>query len=738
MGSRVTQPPDARGLFAQAVGHHQAGRVNEAVACYRQVLALKPDLAGAHSNLGTALCELGMLEEAESSYRKALVFQPEQAEAHNNLGTLLFEREKPDEAVSCYRKALALKPDYAEAHNNLGAALFRLGALKDAEKCTRQALAVAPDYAQALSNLGAILGAQGRFEEAGAFYRRLTAISPQDTEGLNGLAEMLAAQGDAVAALDAILKSLRIRDASDAKRIFAKIVKPMRWAGDDMQLRDMMRRAIIETWARPVELSRSAASLIKQGLGTGACISRAAKAWPRMLAVPELFGPEGPSALARDELLCAMLVSAQNTDIEIERLLTMARHSLLEELPDHGVDDLSIEFYAALARQCFINEYTFFCDEGEIDRAARLRDAMATALDRGTPISVSLLLAVASYFPLRSISGVDQLLGLSWPEPVVAVLNQQLREPQEEAKLRAAIPKLTRIDNPVSRLNQEQYEENPYPRWVRIPRLDHPVTIAGYLRKRFPLADFGHKSGTGAVDILSAGCGTGQLALEIAQSIKSRTLAVDLSLASLGYARRKASEHGLGSIDFAQADLLELGAIGRTFDVVECSGVLHHLADPYGGWKVLLPLLRPGGFMLVGLYSETARKGIVRAQELAIRRGYGTSANDIRRCRQDLLNSDECRDLGVAASDDFFGVSSCRDLLFHVQEARTQLPVIGAFLRENGLAFLGFEMDAATMLTYRQRFLGDPAATNLHNWHLFESERPDTFSSMYRFWIQRK
>ena len=51
----------------------------------------------------------------------------------------------------------------------------------------------------------------------------------------------------------------------------------------------------------------------------------------------------------------------------------------------------------------------------------------------------------------------------------------------------------------------------------------------------------------------------------------------------------------MSGIEFAQADLLELGAIGRTFDVVECSGVLHHLADPFAGWRALLPLLRPGG-----------------------------------------------------------------------------------------------------------------------------------------------
>jgi Flp pilus assembly protein TadD/SAM-dependent methyltransferase len=728
---------DARGLFAQAVGHQQAGRLNEAVTCYRQALALKPDLAPAHTNLGTALCELGLLEDAESSYRRALALQPDQAETHNNLGTVLFEREKLDEAVARYRNALALKPDYAEALNNLGAALFGLGVLEKAEESTRRALALMPDYTQALGNLGAILKAQSRFEEAGVVYRRLTVITPQNSEGWNGLAEILAIQGDAVAALETVLQSLRLGDSADARRVFAEIVKPLRWAGDNVHLRDTMLRAVTETWVRPGELSRSVASLIKQEPEIGACIARAAKAWPSVLTAPELFGPAGASVLARDELLCAMLVSTQNTDVEIERFLTMARRSLLESARSHETGDAGMAFYAALARQCFINEYVFFYAAEEDGQAAALRDALATALRLGGVIPVPHLLAVAAYFPLRSISGADTLLGMPWPEPIAAILTQQLREPREEALLHPSIPRLTGIENAVSRLNQQQYEENPYPRWIRIPRLERLSTIAGYLRKRFPLVDVNYKVEGEITDILSAGCGTGQLALEIAQGIRSRTLAVDLSIASLGYAKRKAQELGLSAIEFAQADLLELGAVGRRFDVVECSGVLHHLADPFPGWRALLPLLRSGGFMLLGLYSETARRGIVKARRLIAQGGYGISAAGIRRCRQDLLNSDEGQDFGVAASDDFFGISSCRDLLFHVQESRTQLPDVEAFLRDNGLTFLGFETETAVLRAYRLRFPDDPAATNLSHWHAFESEFPNSFSGMYRFWVQK-
>jgi len=70
-------------------------------------------------------------------------------------------------------------------------------------------------------------------------------------------------------------------------------------------------------------------------------------------------------------------------------------------------------------------------------------------------------------------------------------------------------------------------------------------------------------------------------------------LAVDLSMGSLAYAKRKTRELGLTSIEYAQADLLKLNSLGRSFDVIESGGVLHHLADPWTGGKCFLSLLRP-------------------------------------------------------------------------------------------------------------------------------------------------
>jgi 2-polyprenyl-3-methyl-5-hydroxy-6-metoxy-1,4-benzoquinol methylase len=412
----------------------------------------------------------------------------------------------------------------------------------------------------------------------------------------------------------------------------------------------------------------------------------------------------------------------------------MARRHLLEAaIGGETRDDAALGFHAALARQCFINEYVFFHGEEEIGKASTLRDHLVRQLAAGATISPITLLAVAAYFPLHSVPGVGRLLDEAWPAPVAAVLTQQLREPEEEAQLRKVIPRLTGVADTISRRVQDQYEENPYPRWVRIPLSERPITIGGYLRQKFPFAAFRRERGEEICEILSVGCGTGQLALEMAQSIEARLLAIDLSRKSLGYAARKARELGLKQIEFAQADLMELGNIGRKFDVVECSGVLHHLRDPFDGWRTLLPLLRPGGFMTVGLYSKLARRGLGQARTFIAEKTYGVCADEIRRCRQDLLDFDK----SIASSSDFFGISSCRDLLFHVQEQEMQLPAIAAFIQDNGLTFLGFETDDAILQRYRRRFPDDRSATHLGHWHRFEQENPDAFARMYRFWVQK-
>ena len=110
IGSAVTE------LLAAGLQHLLAGRLAEAEACYRRVLAAQPSHAVAYSNLGITLKDQGRLDEAVAAYRQAVGIKPDYAVAHSNLGNALKGQGKLDEAVAAYRQAIGIKPDYVEAH----------------------------------------------------------------------------------------------------------------------------------------------------------------------------------------------------------------------------------------------------------------------------------------------------------------------------------------------------------------------------------------------------------------------------------------------------------------------------------------------------------------------------------------------------------------------------------------------------------------------------------------------
>jgi SAM-dependent methyltransferase len=247
--------------------------------------------------------------------------------------------------------------------------------------------------------------------------------------------------------------------------------------------------------------------------------------------------------------------------------------------------------------------------------------------------------------------------------------------------------------------------------------------------------------------ILMVGCGTGRHAAITAMlNPNARVLATDLSRASLAYGMHQARKLRLGKLAFAQADLPRPGKPG---------GVLRR---DRGGRRApspgeaprrlagMLGRLAPRGFMKVALYSEAGRAAVVAARSLIAERGFapdacpaGRQAAGIRACRQEILAlPDDHPAKAVARSLDFYTLSGCRDLLFHVQEHRFTLPQIAAMLDALGLEFPGFELDAPGIAArYRAEFPGDPVLQSLENWAAFEKRHPTTFTHMYQFWVRR-
>jgi tetratricopeptide (TPR) repeat protein len=189
------EPADLDALLARAIGEHRAGRLAEAAAVYRQLLALRPDLAEVHSNLGVVLKSQGKLDEAAAHYRQALVLKPDFAEACNNLGNVLRDQGNLDQAAAQYQQAVALRPSYADAHNNLGIILWRQNQFDQAAAHYRLALALNPNLAEAHNNLGNVLLGQGKLDEAAARYEQALTLRPSYADAHGNLAGVLLSQG---------------------------------------------------------------------------------------------------------------------------------------------------------------------------------------------------------------------------------------------------------------------------------------------------------------------------------------------------------------------------------------------------------------------------------------------------------------------------------------------------------------------------------------------------------------
>jgi tetratricopeptide (TPR) repeat protein len=161
-------------LLNAALADHQHRRFVQAIASYRDVLALDPWQPEALHYLGVALAQVGNFEEAHKSLSLVLELQPDNAPAHNHHGNALAGLSLHEEALRSYERASSLDPDFAEAHYNRGVTLAALGRAEAALESYSRAIALKPDHASAHNNLGNVFSDLHRYDEALDAYQQAT------------------------------------------------------------------------------------------------------------------------------------------------------------------------------------------------------------------------------------------------------------------------------------------------------------------------------------------------------------------------------------------------------------------------------------------------------------------------------------------------------------------------------------------------------------------------------------
>ena len=645
-----------------------------------------------------ALCyqHLNNYDDAVIFYNEALSINPDYAEVYYNMGTVFKDQDKLEKAIDALNKAVSIKPDHAEAHNNMGVTLQDQGNLQEAIEAYNKALSIKPDYADAYYNMGNALKDQGKLDEAIEAYSKAIAIKADFAEAYNNMGSIL-----------------RGMVFNKPNRGLQKII---------ISLLDK------KTVVRPKDIAKAAISLLKFE--------------PNLLKHLQLADNEvieSPLGIISDlselSLLLKLMIVCPLPDLELEKLLKSLRYAILSNISSlKEVSPGLIGFQSVLALQCFTNEYIYNKTEEEEKILQSLEASIKKALRNKEQPSPQAILALASY---KALNEYDWCKLLVVTDNIKEVYSRQIEEPNHEENLKQDLPVLEEITDNISSKVRAQYEGSPYPRWVNLGVPLRPMSISNVVDEvNLKLYD-NRVAEVEKPNILIAGCGTGQHSIGTASRFKdSKVLAIDLSLSSLAYAKRKTEELGVENIEYMQADILDLGKLERQFDIVESAGVLHHMDDPEAGWKVLTDCLKPGGLMKIGLYSELARQHIVKIRKEISNAGIGSSDEEMKSFRDTIMGSKKDHHERILIFSDFYSLSELKDLLFHVQEHRFTIPQIKGYLDRLGLKFCGFE-STKIVSNFKQTNKNKRDLYDLDKWQAYEEANPSVFMGMYQFWCQK-
>ena len=661
-----------------------------------EAIQLKPSLPNGHCIRGLILKGLDKYDESRLSLEKAIELDKNYFDAYINLGLLNKDSNKYNEAEEYYLKALEINNKSAIAHLNLGACYKEKQDLDKAILHTKMAIEIDNKLENCYLNLATIYNQIGDYKKSLSLTKKELLLHKHSELSYQLISELIK-KGEVLNTSEKdnreLLKNLLNRKDISHRELFGNI-------------NSLISKEILE------ELS---------------------------ILESKLYENNKFNILIKDRELVKALSLLIFCSPLWEKVLGNIRKNILLNYSDKDKISNSIfNFIIGLGSQCFLNEYVYYISTEEKDKLKELKKIINNNKNQDYKLAI-----ISCYQSLSSIN--DEIINLNTYIPnkkeLNNLLNLQFKELNAEKKISKGIKKIGNIKDSTSKKVKNQYELNPYPRWrynsyAKENKLNFLSVINSEISPN-TIKPNSVQLTNKKINILIAGCGTGIQIIEASRYSNCEITAIDLSNSSISYAKRKVDEYGLKNIDFIEMDLLELTSLNKRFDLIECSGVLHHMNEPSKGLSNLFDVLEPEGFLKLGLYSKYAREEILKARKLIKEKDIKPNIDGIRNFRNDLLNGEIKEVNEISNWSDFYSTSMCRDLCFHTHENCYTLIEIKNMLKVSNLEFLGFTLSKEIRDKYQIDNKDKDSLKNLELWDKFEKLNPNSFREMYQFWSRK-
>jgi len=198
-----------------------------------------------------------------------------------------------------------------------------------------------------------------------------------------------------------------------------------------------------------------------------------------------------------------------------------------------------------------------------------------------------------------------------------------------------------------------------------------------------------HRAYCADLDVLVAGCGTWQAAKYALCHPSANVVGIDLSTTSLDETERLKRKYQLANLETLQLPIEDAVSLDRHFDLIVCTGVLHHLADPEEGLRALRSVLKPEGAIYLMVYAPYGRAGVYLLQEYCRTLGLGSSTKEINDLATvvEALSSHHPLAMLLRRSRDAQNTDALADALLNPRDRSYSVPQLFELIERNGLQF---------------------------------------------------